>query len=1034
MTDKIRNARGALSYRDIFHAVDDAILVHNAETGAILDANPAAERLYGYPRAELLKMSVAEFSVDRPAYTQEKVIEHIERAAAEGEHRFEWLIERGDGAERIVDVKLTHETAERQHLLLAVVRDVTERRAAERTAHQLTEAIESSMDGVAILDEAGEYVYVNDAHAEVYGFDDTAEMIGESWRRMYADEEVDRLEREAMPTIAADGAWRGEATGLRVDGERFPQEISLTALDSGGLVCVVRDVTERTEMTERLRKTRRELQAVLDNTPAAVYKKDSEGRYRYVNESYERLFDRPAETLIGRPPAEIHGEEMAEMVAVHDRHVIETGEATTTEETIEIDGRRRSFLTSRIPLFDDGAFDSLYGIAVEITELKARERTLHALNETTTALVGARGPAEVARLAVGAAEEALSLPLAGIWEHDEERGVLVPVVETDRSRELLGGAPTFEEGTSLAWEAFESGRARFVEDVSGEPGAFNPESPIRSEMVLPLGEHGVLLCASTDARTFDEYEREFGAVLAATAQTALARIERERELRRRERVLHSLTEVATPLIDASTDEEIAEIAVETTRDVLDLPLAGIWLHEPDEDVLVPFVTSSGAEEIFDGLPTFEAGRGLSWRVFESGRPEVFRDVTDEDEVYDPETPLRSEILLPLGEHGVFFCGTVEQRRFDEYALEFASIRSTMTESALTSAGRERELREQREFTEQVINSLPDMFHVFDIAEGRFVRWNDHVREVTGYTDEEIGRMSPLEFVSDEDEKGVLTAMEAVAQGERVVIEVDIVTRDGTRIPYELTGAPVRNVDGEIIAACGIGHDVSDRVAYERTLERKNARLEEFASVVAHDIRNPLTVAMGYLELAQEVGDGRYLGEVERGLVRTTETTENLLAPARAGEGIGEREPVDLESLARNAWENVRTSRARLLIEDEVEVDGDRLRLTQLFENLFRNAIEHAGEDVTVRFGSFSEGFYVEDDGPGIPEERREELFATRESDGDARFGLAIVSDIVEAHEWRIAVTDGDDGGARFEVETRLRAAPETGPIESGGRR
>jgi PAS domain S-box-containing protein len=1035
MTDKTRNARRKLSYREIFHAVNDAILVHDAKTGEILDANSAAEQLYGYSRAELLKMSVGEFSVDQPVYSQTSAIEHIDRAVREGDNRFEWMIERKDGTERIVDVKLTCKTIQESELLLAVVRDVTERREAERTTRQLREAIESSMDGVAVLDDAGEHVYVNDAHAEIYGFDGPDKLIGKSWRAMYGDEEVVRLEHEAIPTIAAEGEWRGEATGLRVDGERFPQEVSLTALDPGGLVCVVRDVTERTEMTERVRKTRRELQAVLDNIPAAVYKKDSEGRYQYVNGYYERLFDRPATELVGRAPVEVHGEEMAEMVAVHDQYIIENGKATTTEETIEIGSRRRSFLTSRIPLFDDGEFDSLYGIAVEITELKARERTLHALNETTTALVGARDRAEVARLAVGAAEDVLSLPLAGVWEYDAETEALISLAETDRSREIVGEAPRFEEGNSLAWEAFETGRARFIEDISNERATFNPETRIRSEMVLPLGEHGVLLCASTNTRTFDNYEREFGAVLAATVQTALTRIEREREVRRRERVLHSLTEVATPLIDAETDEEIAEIAVETAQDVLDLPLAGIWLHESDKDVLAPFVTSSEAEEIFNKLPTFEEGRGLSWRVFTSGQPEVFRDVTDEDDVYDPETPLRSEILLPLGEHGVFICGTVEKRRFDEYALEFAEILSTMTESALTSANRERELREQREFTDQLIGTLPDLFYVFDAKSETFARWNDRLTELTGYSDAEVETATPTEFVNRTDKATLLNGLESVLDGETITITVNIVASDDREVPHELTGAPIRDADGKIVGVCGIGRDISDRLAYERKLERKNARLEEFASVVAHDIRNPLTVAMGYLELAQEVGDGKYLEEVERGLSRTAEITENLLTLARAGEGIGERESIDLGSLARKAWENVRTSRAQLSIENEVEVKGDRLRLTQLFENLFRNAIEHAGEEVTVRFGSLTEGFYVEDDGPGIPEARQEELFVTHESDSkNARFGLAIVSDIVEAHGWEIAATSGDDGGARFEVETHGQVQLETGPIESGRRR
>lgn len=903
--DGKRDQADSLTYEEIFHAVDDGILVHDANTGAILDANLAAEGVYGYSRDELTEMTVAEFSADRSGRANERAAEEIERALERGEHRFEWLIERKDGAERVVDVKLTRRTVRESQVVLAVVRDIT----------------------------------------------------------------------------------------------------------------------ERTEMTEQIERTRAELQAVLDNTLAAVYKKDAEGRYRYVNEHYETLFDRPAEEIVGHTPLEIHGEEMVEMIVNHDRKAVETGTTISTEEEIEIDGHRRTFMTSRIPLLDDGELYALYGIAIDITGLKEREHVLHSLNETAADLINARDPEEIARLATRTAEDVLDLPFAGVWLHDPEKDALVPFVETERSREILSETPTFEEGTSLAWEAFETGDPRTFDDVATEAAVFNPNTPIRAEMVLPLAEHGVLLCANTEARTFDEHDREFGNILAATTTGALTRAEHERELQRRERALHSLTEVATSLIDASANEEIARIAIEAARDVLEIPLAGIWLYEPETDSLVPFATTSDAEAILEDLPAFQEGKGLSWRVFESGTSQVFYDVTTESEVYDPETPLKSEMIFPLAGHGVFFCGTIEQRRFDEHSFEFGSILSTMAASALTSAQREDELREQREFTKQVIGSLPDMFYVFDATTGRFVDWNSHAMEVTGYTPEEIETMEPTAFVADEDEKRVSDAVAAVLRGETVTVELNILTKDGERIPYEMTGAPIRDADGTIVGTCGIGRDVSERLAYERQLERKNTRLEEFASVVAHDIRNPLTVATGYLELAQDAGDGSYLGDVERGLSRTSEIIENLLALARAGEGIGQTEILDLGTLVRNAWENVGTARAQLLIEEEVPIEGDRLRLTQLFENLFRNAIEHGGSDVTVQFASLSHGFYVEDDGPGIPEEQRDELFATRGSNsGDARFGLAIVGDIVNTHGWGVAVTEGRNGGARFEIRTAEASA------------
>jgi signal transduction histidine kinase len=110
--------------------------------------------------------------------------------------------------------------------------------------------------------------------------------------------------------------------------------------------------------------------------------------------------------------------------------------------------------------------------------------------------------------------------------------------------------------------------------------------------------------------------------------------------------------------------------------------------------------------------------------------------------------------------------------------------------------------------------------------------------------------------------------------------------------------------------------------------------------------------------------------------------------------------------------------AVLVVDDDLTFAVDPDRLQQLFENLFRNAIEHGGDDVTIRVGAIeNNGFYVEDDGPGIPEEKREDVFDsgfTTNRDGTG-FGLAIVKEIVEAHGWTVSVADSDEGGARFEV-------------------
>lgn len=143
---------------------------------------------------------------------------------------------------------------------IEAVRDITERKRIEALLQLQRTAMESASDGMAILDGEGRYVYLNQAHATIYGYPDSAEIFGQSWRCLYAPEEAQRLEQVALPGCRDKGAWRGEAMGLRRDGSLFPQEVSLTGLADGGLVCVVRDISERKQAENDIREANLDLE------------------------------------------------------------------------------------------------------------------------------------------------------------------------------------------------------------------------------------------------------------------------------------------------------------------------------------------------------------------------------------------------------------------------------------------------------------------------------------------------------------------------------------------------------------------------------------------------------------------------------------------------------------------------------------------------------------------------------------------------------------------------------------------------------
>ncbi|QGN06332.1 PAS domain S-box protein [Halorhabdus sp. CBA1104] len=248
-------------------------------------------------------------------------------------------------------------------------------------------------------------------------------------------------------------------------------------------------------------------------------------------------------------------------------------------------------------------------------------------------------------------------------------------------------------------------------------------------------------------------------------------------------------------------------------------------------------------------------------------------------------------------------------------------------------------------------------------------------------------------------------------------------KDGTEIPVEIMASTVEM--DEHTCRVAMARDITERKARERELRDEKERLEEFASVLSHDLRTPLEVATGRLELASETVESDHLSSAKRALTRIDEIIEDVLTLVRDGSTVDADaiETVSLASVARSCWQTVSTAEAALRVETDNRIDADPGRLRELFENLYRNAVEHGGDDVTVVVGDFEDGFYIADDGAGIPPTDREAVFeagySTREC--GSGLGLSIVESIAQAHGWCVDITESERGGARFEF-TGLEAS------------
>ncbi len=285
--------------------------------------------------------------------------------------------------------------------------------------------------------------------------------------------------------------------------------------------------------------------------------------------------------------------------------------------------------------------------------------------------------------------------------------------------------------------------------------------------------------------------------------------------------------------------------------------------------------------------------------------------------------------------------------------------------------------------------------------------------------------------------------------------------DGERCYYDLRGSTITNSFGMTTGAVVVARDVTETNRQrtelrERTeeleakkaqLEQQNEQLDQFSSFVSHDLRSPLQVARGYLRLVKQTENLDHLDEIDDSLQRMDAMVDDLRELTRVDQSDLSTEPIVVESAARQVWGQVDSGTASLEVDHSGEILADREFLLHVFENLFRNSMEHGSigsratpddsvehgstsnrtqsgdsverenDGVTVRVGSLTDGLFVEDDGPGIPEDERESVLEhgySTASDGTG-LGLSIVSTVVEAHGWEITVTESDDGGARFEL-------------------
>jgi len=342
---------------------------------------------------------------------------------------------------------------------------------------------------------------------------------------------------------------------------------------------------------------------------------------------------------------------------------------------------------------------------------------------------------------------------------------------------------------------------------------------------------------------------------------------------------------------------------------------------------------------------------------------------------------------------------------------------------------EREHRQRERELERALDLLERTEHIANVGgweidpDTRDVFWTDHVfdlLEVSG--DDEPPLDEALDMYHEDDRSVVADAVEtALDSGEAFDVEARIRTGGAAEERWlRLQGEP-ETVDDEVVLLRGAAQDITDRKEHARRLEQKNDRLESFASMLAHELRNPVTIGQIYARQFPEGTDADAVEYVREAFDRIEDMIDVMLVLTRGREAVDDCTPVDLGATARAAWGEVDAPDASLDVAVDQTIPADETYIQHLFQNLLENAVEHGGADVRVAVGSLADadGFYVADDGPGIPAEDRDcvfdEGYTTAGDTGGTGLGLAFVRKLADVYEWDCRVTESDAGGARFEL-------------------
>jgi PAS domain S-box-containing protein len=549
------------------------------ENGRFLLANESLAAAYGTTVEEIEGATEDEVSTRDGTVGRRRADDHDIIETGDAKQIPEETFTTADGRERVLETtKIPYDPISANgDAELAVSTDITDRkereRELERQRTRLRALFDKSPDGITVHDAEGTVLDANETLCETLGYDQETLLS-----MNVVDFEVG-VELSDLTSLWAEMNVRDplkvEGKHRRQNGDTFPVEVWVNKVEVGGserYIAVSRDTTEQKRLEGSLRESERsvrELTSIASDTDRAFEAK------------LKDLLELGSERL-GLPYGflnRLDGETQRVVKAVGNHPEITTGASAPQSKSycrktirqeapldiqdavaegweddpayehhdlgcyiggpVVVDGETYGALCFADKTSRDHAFDDTERAFVELLvqwvthELnnEAFETKLREINNTAQQLMTVSSKSEIASITAKCAKSILQTPITGVWWYEDELDSLVPVLMTDKATDYLGEQPTFDNGTALAWDAFETGDVQVYDDLSAVDRLHNEETILNSEAVVPLGDHGIMTAGSVEPRAFSETDINLLEVLSSTVEAALTRTKRETVLR-----------------------------------------------------------------------------------------------------------------------------------------------------------------------------------------------------------------------------------------------------------------------------------------------------------------------------------------------------------------------------------------------------------------------------------------------------------------------------------------------------------------------